>query len=192
MAAGIRYDSAPEFDREIAPMNTAYRMSGGFNFADANVPNGTYIPPFAPLCIDFTTRKAVAVKCVEVAEKHTTGTTMKVKKGSLAYIGMHVGSGAKGGTIKSIDTSNAAYDTITFTAAFDETIEKGVVLFEAAAVDGLAQKNKANFLNYGRFKVGPGETLTAIGQAFEIKERELYLPISEKDKESLGARFMFV
>lgn len=52
--------------------------------------------------------------------------------------------------------------------------------------------NVANFLNYARVKVEVGATVTAIGQAFEIKESKLTVPVSAKDKVSLGARFMFV
>lgn len=53
-------------------------------------------------------------------------------------------------------------------------------------------KYAANFLNYARVRVEEGATVTAVGQAFEIRESQLYLPVSEKDKASLGARFMFV
>ncbi|WP_372932433.1 hypothetical protein [Mariniphaga sediminis] len=61
-----------------------------------------------------------------------------------------------------------------------------------AAVDATSPLNVANFLNYARVKVEAGATVTAIGQAFEIKESQLYLPVSAKCKASLGARFMFV
>lgn len=47
--------------------------------------------PLAPLYVDFKTRKAVAVKNVKVIEKVTTGTKIKIAKGSLAYVGMHLG-----------------------------------------------------------------------------------------------------
>ncbi|MEG2371122.1 MAG: hypothetical protein RSB23_08180, partial [Alistipes sp.] len=72
------------------------------------------------------------------------------------------------------------------------TASVGDVLFEASAAGGTTPKNKANFLNYARVKVEAGATVTAIGQAFEIKESKLSTPISEKDKVSLGDRFMFV
>jgi hypothetical protein len=52
--------------------------------------------------------------------------------------------------------------------------------------------NVANFLNYARVKVEAGATVTAIGQAYEIKESKLTVPVSAKDKVSLGARFLFV
>ena len=61
-----------------------------------------------------------------------------------------------------------------------------------AAIDASSPKNVCNFLNYARVKVESGATVTAVGQAFEIDESELYLPVHEKDKASLGDRFMFV
>ena len=63
-----------------------------------------------------------------------------------------------------------------------------------AGVSGTSTEplNVANFLNYARVKVEAGATVTAIGQAYEIKESKLTVPVSAKDKVSLGARFMFV
>lgn len=63
-----------------------------------------------------------------------------------------------------------------------------------AGVSGVSTEplNVANFLNYARVKVESGATVTAIGQAYEIKESKLTVPVSAKDKVSLGARFMFV
>jgi hypothetical protein len=63
-----------------------------------------------------------------------------------------------------------------------------------AGVSGTSTEplNVANFLNYARVKVETGATVTAIGQAYEIKESKLTVPVSAKDKVSLGARFMFV
>lgn len=55
--------------------------------------------------------------------------------------------------------------------------------------------NVANFLNYARVKVEDGATVTALGEAFEIKESRLELPISAKDKANFranGGFFIFV
>jgi hypothetical protein len=61
-----------------------------------------------------------------------------------------------------------------------------------AGVSGTSTEplNVAKFLNYARVKVETGATVTAIGQAYEIKESKLTVPVSAKDKVSLGARFM--
>ena len=183
MPAGFHYNLNPE------DALTVYRLSGGFNFEDANVPTGTTLMPLTPLHVDLTTRKASAVKNVKVVEKVTTGTKIKIAKGSLAYKGMHLGDGTNGATVSSISTANANYDELTMSAAL--AAEAGAVLFEAAAADGATPKATANFLNYAVTKVEPGATVTAIGRAYEVQESKLYVPISDKDKETLTARFLF-
>lgn len=191
MPAGIKFDlKGQDVERELCNQKTIYRLAGGFNLADNDVPDGTYIPHLAPLAIDFATRKAVVVKGVKAVE-NINATALKVEKGSLAKAGMHLGTGSKGATITAIDTSNDAYDTVTLSATITG-VKEGDVLFEATAVGGTTQKNIANFLNYARVKKEAGATVTAVGQAYEIQEDKLYLPISAKDKEALGARFMFV
>ena len=117
MPAGFKYDLNPmDMLKELCRFDTVYRLSGGFNFEDANVPSGTMLMPLAPLYVDFKTRKAVAVKNVKVIEKVTTGTKIKIAKGSLAYVGMHLGDGTNGATVSSISTSNANYDELTMSA----------------------------------------------------------------------------
>ncbi len=190
MPAGFHYDLNPgDVLKELCRFDTVYRLSGGFNFEDANVPTGTMLMPLTPLHVDLTTRKASAVKNVKVVEKVTTGTKIKIAKGSLAYKGMHLGDGTSGATVSSISTTNASYDELTMSAAL--AAEAGAVLFEAAAADGTAPKATANFLNYAVTKVEPGATVTAIGRAYEVRESKLYVPISDKDKETLTSRFLF-
>lgn len=191
MPAGFKYDLNPmDVLKELCRFDTVYRLSGGFNFKDENVPAGTMLMPLAPLYVDFATRKAMAVKNVKVVENVSSGTEIKIAKGSLAYKGMHLGDGTAGATVSSINTSNAAYDELTMSAA-NLTPKAGDVLFEAAAADGTAPKNTANFLNYAVTKVEPGATVTVIGRAYEVQESKLYLPISAKDKETLTSRFLF-
>lgn len=189
MPAGFHYDLNPmDVLKELCRFDTVYRLSGGFNFEDTNVPNGTMLMPLTPLHVDLKTRKASAVKNVKVVEKVSSGTKIKIAKGSLAYKGMHLGDGTNGATVSSINTTNAQYDELTMSAGL--AVEADTVLFEAAA-DGTTPKATANFLNYAVTKVEPGATVTAIGRAYEVKESKLYVPISEKDKESLTSRFLF-
>lgn len=191
MPAGFKYDLNPmDVLKELCRFDTVYRLSGGFNFEDENVPDGTMLMPLVPLHVDFATRKATAVKNVKVVEKVSSGTKIKIAKSSLVYKGMHLGNGTAGATVSSINTSNASYDELTMSAA-NLTPEAGDVLFEAAAADGTAPKTTANFLNYAVTKVEPGATVTAIGQAYEVRESKLYVPISDKDKETLTSRFLF-
>ena len=195
MAAGLKYDLDPieKVMPEMCRFETVYRYSGGFNLALDNLTGVEAIPPMTPLVLDFKARKATVVINVEVAEKYTTGTSMKIKKGSLAYVGMFIGDGTNGAKINKIDKSNEAYDTLTLAAAFGSsvTVEVGTVLYEAEAVDGTEKKASATALNYAWTKVEPGATVTAVGRAYEIRPSRLIAPISEADKESLGDRFMF-
>ena len=194
MAAGCKYNLKPiEVEKELCNQQTIYRMIGGFNLVDPSISEGVYVPHTTPLAVDFKTRKAVVCKNVRVIEAVAAdGLIVKVSKGHLAFIGMTLGTGTKGATISAIDKSNSAYDEITVAAAFTEAVKAGAVLFEAGAAGGTTQKNTATHLNYARVKVENGATITAMGQVYEIKEALLPCPVSKKDKESLGARFMFI
>lgn len=178
---------------ELARFETAYRISGGFNLEDADIPDGTVIPQLAPLAVDFATRKATVVKNVKlVAAISATDTDIKVAKGSLIKANAFIGDGSKGAQISSIDTTHSDYDVLTTGAAFGAAKKVGDVLFQASAVGGTTPKASANALNYASVKKEAGATVTALGSIYEIQESKLYLPISAKDKESLTSRFMFV
>ena len=180
MPAGFKYDLKPiEANMpEMCRYETVYRYSGGFNLVLDNLTGVDKIPPMTPLVLDFVKKQATAVINVDVVEDISAGTTsLKIKKNSFAYKGMHLGNGTNGGTIESIDkTSNAEYDTVTLAASPTLAAKKGDTLFEATAAAGKTPK---------------GATVTAIGQAYEIRPTKLIVPISEKDKASLGDRFMF-
>lgn len=195
MPAGFKYDLKPieKTMPELCRYETVYRISGGFNLDISNLSGVERIPPMTPLVIDFKNRTAKVVVNVEVAEKITAGTTaLKIKKGSFAYVGMHLGNGSNGGTIEAIDkTSSTNYDTVTLAASPTLAAEAGSVLFEASAVAGKTPKATANALNYAWTEVKAGETVTAVGQAYEIRTSKLLVPVSENDKTSLGDRFMF-
>lgn len=195
MPAGLHYnlEQIEKPTPEMCRIETIYRYSGGFNLVLTNLTGVKTIPPLTPLVLDFKKRQATVVINVEVAEKYTTGTSMKVKKNSLAYVGMFIGDGTNGAKVNKIDKANADYDTLTLAAAFGSsvTVEAGTVLFEAKAQDGTEPKATATALNYATTKVEEGATVTAIGHAYEIRPTKLIVPISEKDKASLGDRFMF-
>lgn len=195
MPAGLHYnlEQIEKPTPEMCRIETIYRYSGGFNLVLTNLTGVKTIPPLTPLVLDFKKRQATVVINVEVAEKYTTGTSMKVKKNSLAYVGMFIGDGTNGAKVNKIDKANADYDTLTLAAAFGSsvTVEAGTVLFEAKAQDGIEPKATATALNYATTKVEEGATVTAIGRAYEIRPTKLIVPISEKDKASLGDRFMF-
>ncbi|MDR1582905.1 MAG: hypothetical protein LBS55_06535 [Prevotellaceae bacterium] len=195
MPAGMKYNLDPiAAEKELCNQKTIYRLAGGFNLEDDTLPQGALIPHLAPLAVDFATRKAKVVKNVKIAEDAGASvTSLKIEKGSFAYVGMFIGTGAKGAAVSAIDKTNPGYDTITVAAAVGAAVTKGQILFEASAVAGTAVKNVANYLNYAHaVKVEPGATVTAVGQAYEIKESRLYVPISANDKVTLTSRFMFI
>lgn len=194
MPAGFKFNLNPIEGTmpEMCRFDTVYRLSGGFNLDITNLGGISEIPPLTPLVVDFETRKAVAVINVTVAEAITAGSTsLKVKKGSLAQKGMHLGNGSNGGTIASVDKSNAEYDLITLSSTPTLVAAAGDVLFESTAAGGTKVKASANYLNYAWTKVEEGATVTAIGQAYEIRPTKLLAPISEEDKKTLGDRFLF-
>ena len=191
MPAGIKYDlKGQEVEKELYNVKSGYRLAGGFNINDSDIDDGQYIPVLAPLAVDFKTRTAKVSKSVKAVEA-INATTLKVQKGSFAKVNMHLGNGDNGATITAIDTTNANYDTLTLSATIAD-VKAGDVLFEAKTNTGKVVKNPANFLNYARVKKEAGATVTALGQAYEIQTNKLYVPVSDKDKETLGARFMFI
>ena len=195
MPGGIKYNLKPieEPTPKMCRIETIFRYSGGFNLVLTNLTGVKGIPPMTPLVLDFVKRQATAIINVDVVEDISAGTvSLKIKKNSFAYKGMHLGNGTNGGTIESIDkTSDAEYDTVTLAASPTLAAKKGDTLFEATAAAGETPKATATALNYAWTKVEEGATVTAIGQAYEIRPTKLIVPISEKDKASLGDRFMF-
>ena len=195
MAAGYKYNLEPieKPTPEMCRVETIFRYAGGFNLVLDNLAGVKGIPPLTPLVLDFKARKATVVINVEVAEDITAGTTtLKIKKGSFVKAGIHLGNGTNGGTVESVDTtSSSEYDTVTLAATPTLVAKKGDVLFEATAAAGKTPKNTAMALNYAWTKAELGESVTAIGQVYEIRPTKLIVPISEKDKASLGDRFMF-
>ena len=189
MAAGITYFDAEPVERELYAVDSGYRSQGGFNLDTDGLAGQSHVPVLCPLFIDFKTRKAYVVNNLKVVEKADTGaTTIKVQKGGFPKAGKFMLSSSAGVTVSKVDTSNEEYDTLTVTATKAD-IPAGAVLAEAELK---ADTYTANALNYARTKIEDGATVTALFRAYEIKEAELYIPVTEADKASLTSRFMFV
>ena len=89
-----------------------------------------------------------------------------------------------------------AYDTITITG-IAYSVPLGAVLSWSTSVttdnpDTFVAERTANFLAYAPAKVETGASVTLLGRAFEIDEDNLYIPVTDADKASLGDRFMFI
>lgn len=189
MAAGFKYNMEPEPSvEERYDVETGRRRRGPYKLDTTNLVAGSFLPSFTPIAADLVKKTAQVAIRVEVYEKFTTGTntTLKIKKNSLAYAGMHLGDGSHGATINAIDKSEKAFDKLTLAADFGATINAGTVLFEATAVGGTTPKVVANSALYEPTKVEEGITLVALlMRAFEIEPSKLAMPFHAKDKENM-------
>lgn len=189
MAAGFKYNIEPEPSiEERYDVSTGVRRRGPYKLDTTNLVAASYLPSFTPIAADLVKKTAQVAIRVEVYEKFTTGsnTTLKIKKNSLAYVGMHLGDGSHGATINAIDKTDKAFDKLTLAADFGATLNAGTVLFEATAVNGTTPKVIANSALFERIQVEDGIVLVALlMRAFEIEPNKLAMPFHAKDKEKL-------
>lgn len=187
MAAGFTYNLTPEeVKEERYDVETGRRRRGPYKLDTANLPVGEYLPSFTPIAADLVQKTAKVAIRVEVAEKFTSGTTLRVKKKSLAYVGMHIGDGAKGATVNGINKQNANYDELTLSKDLGAAVEAGSVLYEATDVNGTTPKVVANSALYERAKVEDGIVLVALlMRAYEIEPSKLVMPFSDVDKANM-------
>lgn len=189
MAAGFKYNLEPEVEQEERyDVETGRRRRGPYKLDTTNLIVGSWLPSFTPIAADLVKKTAQVAIRVEVFEKFTTGsnTALKIKKGSLAYKGMHLGNGAHGATINAIDKSDKAFDLLTLAADFGEDLEAGTVLYEATAADGTTPKVIANSALYERKQVEDGIVLVALlMRAFEIEPTKLAMPFADIDKANM-------
>ena len=195
MSAGTKYNLTPDYKaEELYRVETGVRKSGAWKLDTTNLTDGVILPPFTPVEADTNTRTVVPVCNVKTYETvKDTDTVIKIQKNPLVYVGMHLGDGEKGMTVKSIDRSNKDYDVVTIEAATGVTYGKGTVFFESKSEDGKAKKNTANFVLYDPKKVETNGVVlcTLLMQAYEVKESKLYVPIHDLDKAGLTSRFQF-
>lgn len=189
MAAGFKYNIEPEPSiEERYDVSTGVRRRGPYKLDTTNLIVGSWLPSFTPIAADLVKKTSQVAIRVEVYEKFTTGsnTTLKIKKGSLAYKGMHLGNGAHGATINAIDKVDKAFDKLTLAADFGENLEAGTVLYEATAADGSTPKVIANSALYERKQVEDGIVLVALlMRAFEIEPTKLAMPFADIDKANM-------
>jgi|WetSurMetagenome_2_1015567.scaffolds.fasta_scaffold393676_2 hypothetical protein len=197
MSAGFSYNLVPVIEQEEKyDVQTGIRRRGNFilNVTD-NLTVGSYVPSFAPICADLVHHTCQLVNNLQVhAAVAATDTTIQIEKGSFAYVGMNIGNGTNGGTISSIDKSNALYDVITLAAAFGGTLAVGDVLFEAKTNTGKNQLIIANSALYEREKIEVGIngiSVALLRTAAEIEPTKLSIPFSSNDMTNLQGWFQF-
>lgn len=191
--AGFVYNITPEPTvEERYDVSTGIRRRGPYRLDTTNLNVGDILPSFLPVCADLVNKKCYLVRNVEVYEAYTSGSTsLKIKKGSYVYVGMHIGNGAKGATVSAIDKSNARYDVLTITD-FGANLTAGTVLYQATSVAGTAPLRVANSAQYETHTVTVGDNLvTLLSAAREIEPTKLVVPFSSIDKAKLGSDFQF-
>lgn len=193
MSAGFKYDLTSVVEQEERyDVQTGDRRRGPYKLDMSNLMEGSFLPSFIPICANLRTKFAYSVRNMRVIEAYASGTSIKIAKNPLAYVGMFIGNGSKGAKVTAIDKSSKAYDVLTIESAFGEAIAKDAVLFEATAVDGVKQKYVANSALYERTKVESGIVLVALLRtAAEIEPEKLVVPFSENDKANLKGWFEF-
>lgn len=192
--AGFKYEMPPEVERELCDISTIKRMTGGVNIKANGLPDDFRIPPLAPLAVvvDGTKREGEVLIRAKVTEA-ASGSKVKVAKGIPLSAGMFLSDGTNSLTVKSVDTTNEAYDEITASGSITGFV-LGAVAFEAT--DGSSNKAKgvATNLNYSWQKVKNAKSngMTPIYRAFEVRESKLYIPLTEADKDSLRKNGVYV
>ena len=143
MPAGFKYNlDASAVVEEICDVQTLHHKRGAYKLNTTGLTIGSKLPRFTPVQVNLATRMVDVVKNVLVVEDAANNaTSIKVKKNSLAYVGMSLGAGANTAVVSAIDKTNASYDTITLAAAFGEAVSAGTVLYEAVAL--ISGKTKA-------------------------------------------------
>lgn len=176
-------------------VQTGIRRRGEYKLVTEHLAVGSTLPVFAPIYADLKDKFAYPVVNVKVYEAYTTGDSnlsIKVAKGSLAYVGMFLGNGSKGAEVTAVNKSNADYDVLTIKAAFGANLTKDTVLFEAKAVSGTAQKYVANSALFNKKTVDDGINLVALLRtAAEIEPSKLVIPFSANDKANMKGWFEF-
>lgn len=187
MSAGFKYNIEPEPSiEERYDVSTGVRRRGPYKLDTTNLVAGSFLPSFTPIAADLVKKTAQVAIRVEVYEQYTSGTEIKIKKGSLAYAGMYIGNGSKGTTVNTIDKSEKAFDKLTLASDLATTIKAGDVLFEASAAGGTTPKVVSNSALYKRTKVEDGIVLVALlMRAFEIEPTKLAMPFHAKDKANM-------
>ena len=143
-------------------------LPGGFK-PKQTFATGTILRRATLLYVDFESMSAAVIKFGQVLEG---GTTQKprVTKGSYLAVGdvvTKLGTGASTPTIKSIDTSNDAYDVIELSAAITG-LAKGDTLVESESVEeGTAKEKYVPNMIVGADREFNGKGIPAIDAAFE-------------------------
>lgn len=160
MPAGFNYNLNPAaVVEEICDVQTLHHKRGAYKLNATGLTVGSKLPRFTPVFANLATRMVEVVKNVKVMEDAVAAaTSIKVAKNSLAYVGMTLGAGSTCAKVSAIDTSNAAYDTLTV-SALGEAVTARQVLFEAVAL--VTGKTKAGTKDATSLDIAKGSGVQA-------------------------------
>lgn len=160
MPAGFNYNLNPAaVVEEICDVQTLHRKRGAYKLNTTGMTVGSKLPRFTPVFANLATRMVEVVKNVKVMEDAAAAaTSIKVAKNSLAYVGMTLGAGSTCAKVSAIDTSHAAYDTLTV-SSLGEAVTAGQVLFEAVAL--VTGKTKAGSKDATSLDIAKGSGVQA-------------------------------
>ena len=97
MSAGFKYDLVPPVEQEEHyDVQTGIRRRGPYKLDTTNLAVGTILPSFIPVYADLKNKFAHTVRNIRVAEAYASGTSIKIAKTPLAYVGMFIGMALKG------------------------------------------------------------------------------------------------
>jgi hypothetical protein len=123
--------------------------------------NGGYLLKGAPMYLDYATKMAHVVKAATVITGGTT-TAPRVNKNHLLKVGEFGYVSGDAVAITAIDTTNAAYDVITFGAAVTGVAAGAIITQATAAGTTPAVKYTANCLLGNTTKIIAGTSVTCI------------------------------
>jgi len=180
------------------PEESVYKATGGFTLDKTNLKEGAdFLDKGAVMNVNFATRIAKVVKTAVVNTNATSSATAilvnkmhQLKVGD--YIGKTVGGAAY--AISAIDTTNAAYDTVTVATTLGVALTAGDVLFQSSATGAAAaaESNVANSILLHDTALEEVTTLNVGLQIYEIQEANLPYGVTTANKVSLTSRFQFV
>jgi len=135
---GVKYDSPFPVEKELYRIDTAYRLSGGFNIAEGELQKlagQSHIPVLCPIVVDLAARTFKVVQNSKVYEAaEASATSLKIAKGSFVQVN-DVLLVAKGQsvTVSAIDKSKADYDALTV-SSLPVALAAGAILSKAKLV----------------------------------------------------------
>jgi hypothetical protein len=156
-------------------MGKVETITGGFKLDVSVLPADAYVEPGMPLGFDESTRVAKVVKLAIVQANATdSATEIRVKKGHMFKVDdlVAVAVGGAAYAITAIDTSNAAYDSLTVETTLGVALTADTsILFQSSAegASAAAYAVTARGLNYQSTKVETGADVAAVidGSVYE-------------------------